>query len=179
MFSSPPVCKSGLKPRNLQGFLWLSGQKPCKNRWFLKCLGFKNGRKIDQNLERFCRKLFFRRLEASKWHKQRYLHGFVCLPGTKPCKLRWFWAVYASKWPQNTVNTSVFMCFQLLLSSRVASNHAICRFFVAERAFAVLGGFKVAQSDGTYTGFCTFLPQNPVYWDGFKLCTLQSGHKTS
>ena len=36
----------------------------------------------------------------------------------------------------------------------------------------------VAQSDGTYTGFCTFLPQNPVYWDGFKLCTLQSDHKT-
>ena len=51
-------------------------------------------------------------------------------------------------------------------------------FFVAERAFAVLRGFKVAQSDGTYTGFCTFLPQNPVYWDGFKLCTLQRGHKT-
>ena len=57
---------------------------------------------------------------------------------TKPCKLRWFWAVYASKWPQNTVNASVLMCFQLLLSSRVASNHAICRFFVAERAFAVV-----------------------------------------
>ena len=65
--------------------------------------------------------------------KRRYLHGIVRLPGTKPCKLRWFWAVYASKWPQNTINASVFMCFQLLLSSRVASS-----FFVAERAFAVL-----------------------------------------
>ena len=44
--------------------------------------------------------------------------------------------------------------------------------FVAEKAFAVFRGFKVAQNDGTYTGVCTFLPQNPVYWDGFKLCTL-------
>ena len=40
--------------------------------------------------------------------RRRYLHGFVRLPDTKPCKLRRFWAVYASKWPQNTVNTSVF-----------------------------------------------------------------------
>ena len=107
--------------------------------------------------------------------KRRYLHGFVRLPGTKPCKLRWFWAVYASKWPQNTVNTSVFSSSYL---QEWPQTTLFAGFFVAERAFAVLRGFKVAQSDGTYTGFCTFLPQNPVYWDGFKLCTLQSGHKT-
>ena len=41
------------------------------------------------------------------------------LSGRKPCKVRWFWAVYASKWPQNTESQS-FMCFQLLLSLRVA-----------------------------------------------------------
>ena len=67
-----------------------------------------------------------------------------------------FSSSYLQEWPQTTL---------------------FAGFFVAERAFAVLRGFKVAQSDGTYTGFCTFLPQNPVYWDGFKLCTLQSGHK--
>ena len=68
-----------------------------------------------------------------------------------------FSSYYLQEWPQTTL---------------------FAVFFVAERAFAVLrGGLKVAQSDGTYTGFCTFLPQNPVYWDGFKLCTLQSGHK--
>ena len=83
------------------GFLWLSDQKPRKNRWFLKCLGFKNGRNVAKNLERFCRKGLFRRLEASEWH----LHGFVRLPGTKPCILGWFQAMYASKWPQSTVNT--------------------------------------------------------------------------
>ena len=63
--------------------------------------------------------------------KRRYLHGFVRLPGTEPRKLRWFWAVYASKWPQNIVNTSAFMCIQLLLSSRVA----ICRFFCGGKGF--------------------------------------------
>ena len=45
VFSAPPVCKSGLKPRNGQGFLWLFGQKPHNSRWFFKCQGFKNGRK--------------------------------------------------------------------------------------------------------------------------------------
>ena len=68
-----------------------------------------------------------------------------------------FSSSYLQEWPQTTL---------------------FAGFFVAERAFAVLRGFKVAQSDGTYMGFCTFLPQNPVYWDGFKLCTLPSGHKT-
>ena len=63
-----------------------------------------------------------------------------------------------------------YKCFQLLRSSRVASKHALLVFR--------LGGFKVAQNDGTYTGSCSFLAQNPVNWDGLKLCTLQSGHKT-
>ena len=71
-----------------------------------------------------------------------------------------------------------YKCFQLLLSSRVASNHAICRLFCGGKGFSALGGFKVAQNDSTYTGSCGFLAQNPVNWDGFKLCTLQSGHKT-
>ena len=46
------------------------------------------------------------------------------------------------------------------------------------KGFSALGGFKVAQNDGTYTGSCGFLAQHPVNWDGFKLCTLQSGDKT-
>ena len=40
--------------------------------------------------------------------KRRYLHGLLHLPATKPCILG---AIYASKWPQNnvnTINTSVF-----------------------------------------------------------------------
>ena len=36
-------------------------KKPLKNRLFLKCLGFNNGRTISKNMERFCRKGFFRR----------------------------------------------------------------------------------------------------------------------
>ena len=83
----------------------------------------------------FVKKGFFGVWRLLNGGKRRYLHGLVRLPGTKPCKLRWFWAVYASKLPQNTVNDSVFMCFQLLLSSRVASNHAICRFFCGGKGF--------------------------------------------
>ena len=32
--------------------------------------------------------------------------GLCTFPAQNPCKLRWFWAMYASKWPQNTVKTS-------------------------------------------------------------------------
>ena len=54
------------------------------------------------------RKGLLRCLEASKPQsstKRRYLHGLLHLPATKPCILGWFQAMYASKWPQNTVNT--------------------------------------------------------------------------
>ena len=61
-FQSPPVWQSGLKPRN-------SAKEPRKNLWLLKCLGFKNGRKMTKNMERFCWKGFFRLLEASQWLK--------------------------------------------------------------------------------------------------------------
>ena len=124
----------------------------------------------------FVKKGFFGVWRLLNGGKRRYLHGLVRLPGTKPCKLRWFWAVYASKWPQNTVNTSVFSSSYL---QEWPQTTLFAGFFVAERAFAVLRGLKVAQSDGTCTGFSTFPPQNPVYWDGFKLCTLQSGHKNT
>ena len=59
MFSAPPVFKSGLKPRNLQFFWWLSGKKTRKNRWFLRCLGFKHGRQIAKYQGRLCRIFFF------------------------------------------------------------------------------------------------------------------------
>ena len=94
-------------------FTWCSvavRPKPRKNRWFLKCLGFKNGRKMQKNWKDFVGKGFFGVWRLLNGTKRRYLHGFARLPGTKPCRLRWFWAVYASKWPQNTVNTSGFMC---------------------------------------------------------------------
>ena len=82
-----------LKQCNLQCFLWLSGQKHCKSQWFLKCLGFKNGRKIAKNLERFCRKVLFRRTYT----------GFCTFLPQNP--VYWDGFMYASKWPQNTVNT--------------------------------------------------------------------------
>ena len=81
--------------------------------------------------------------------------------GHKPPQMQVFSCVFSSSYLQEWPQTTLF-----------------AGFFVAERAFAVLRGLKVAQSDGTCTGFSTFPPQNPVYWDGFKLCTLQSGHKT-
>ena len=67
VFAAPPVFKSDLKPRYLQFFLWRFGRETRKGRWFLNCLGFKNGRKIAKNLERLCRKGFFRFLEISNW----------------------------------------------------------------------------------------------------------------
>ena len=74
------------------------------------------------------------------------------------------------------INTSVFSssCLQEWPQTTLFAGF----FFVAERVFSALGGFKVAQNDGTHTGSCGFLAQNPVNSDGFKLCTLQSGHKT-
>ena len=67
--------------------------------------------------------------------RRRYLHGFVRLPDTKPCKLRRFWAVYASKWPQNTVNTSVFSSSSL--QEWPQTTLFIYMFFVAQVFFSV------------------------------------------
>ena len=65
--------------------------------------------KLQKTWKDFVGKGFFGVWRLLNGTKRRYLHGFVRLPGTKPCKLRWSWAVYASKWPQNTINASVFM----------------------------------------------------------------------
>ena len=64
--------------------------------WFSVAVRLKNGRKMTKNLGRFCRKGFFGFWRLQNGSKQRYLHGFVHLPGAKPCKLRWFWAMSPS-----------------------------------------------------------------------------------
>ena len=127
-----------------------------RNRLFLKCLGFKNGRKMSKKHGKILsERCFFGVWRLLNGTKRRYLHGFVRLPGTKPCKLRWFWAMYASKWPQNTVNTSVFSssCLQEWPQTTLFAG-----FLVAERVFSALGGFKVAQNDGTYIHGLVRLP---------------------
>ena len=131
--------------------------------------------KLPKTWKDFVGKGFFGVWRLLNGTKRRYLHGFARLPGTKPCRLRWFWAVYASKWPQNTVNASVFMFSAPPIFKSGLKPRYLQVFFVAERAFVASKWHKATV---LYTGFCTFLPQNPVYWDGFKLCTLQSGHKT-
>ena len=75
----------------------------------------------------------------------------------------------------HTVNASVFMFSAPPIFKSGLKPRYLQVFFVAERAFVASKWHKATV---LYTGFCTFLPQNPVYWDGFKLCTLQSGHKT-
>ena len=135
MFSAPPVCKSGLKPRNLQGFLWLSGQKHRKYRLFLKCLGFKNGRNIAKTWKDFVRKGFFdvwRLLNGTKriamvlgcsappifksGLKPRYLQVFLWRKGLLRC-------LEASKWHKATVLTraSAPSCHKTLYIGMVSS----------------------------------------------------------
>ena len=60
LFSAPPVFKSCLKPRNVQGFMWLSGKQLHKQkRLCLRCLGFKNGRTLSKTKETCVGKVFF------------------------------------------------------------------------------------------------------------------------
>ena len=142
----------------------------------LKCLGFKNGRKIAKHLERFCR--VWRLLNGTK---RRYLHGLVRLPGTKPCKLRWLWAVYASKWPQNAVNASVFMFSAPPIFNSGLKPRYLQVFLWRKgllRRLEASKWHKATVLTRASAPSCHKTLYIDVYWDGFKLCTLQSGHKT-
>ena len=110
-----------------------------KTDCFFKRLGFKHGRKIAQNMEKFCRKGIFRLLEASKGHKTTVFTR-VCAPSRhKTLKIamvlgyvrfkvatkhRTFSSSCLQEWPQTTL---------------------FAGFLVAERVFSALGGFKVTQ----------------------------------
>ena len=130
--------------------------------------------KLPTTWKDFVGKTFFGGWRLLNATKRWYLQGFSRLPGTKPCKLRWLWAMYASIWPQNTFNTSVSSssCFQEWPQTTLFAGFLWRKVF-----FSALGDFKVAQTLVTYTGSCGFLAQNLVNWNGFLLCTLQSGHK--
>ena len=137
-FQTPPVCGCPAK-------------EPRKNLWFLKCLGFKHGRKRAKNLENICRKGFFRLLEASRWLKTMVFTQ-VCAPSRhKTRKLRCFWAMYASKWRvsssaslQEWPQTTLFTVFYFFCGGSTKKRGKI----VSERVFFAFGDFKLARRGG-------------------------------